>query len=85
MKAHCLVRLQKANETGDIITELKTNRPSDPVIVKYLIQVYNDLGQYSESTSLLEYALTMSLDNEELCEELFFAYVREGKLLKQQN
>lgn len=37
MKAHCLVRLQKANETGDIIAELKTNRPSDPVIVKYLI------------------------------------------------
>ncbi len=83
MKAHCLVKIQKGNETGDIIAEMKQNRPSDPVIVKHLIQVYNDLGQYSEATSLLEYALTMSLDNEELCEELFFAYVREGKLLKQ--
>lgn len=77
-----MIRMQKAHEIGDLMNELKTNKPSDPTIVKYLIQVYNDLGTYSEATTLLEYALTMSLDNEELCEELFFAYVREGKLLK---
>jgi hypothetical protein len=75
--------MQKANESGDLVNELKINKPSDPVIIKYLIQVYNELGSYSEATALLEFALTMSLDNEELCEELFFAYVREGKLLKQ--
>ena len=83
MKAHCLIRMQRPQDTGDLINELRMNKPSDPVIVKYLIQVYNELGTYSEATGLLEYALTMSLDNEELCEELFFAYVREGKLLKQ--
>jgi hypothetical protein len=82
MKAHCMIRMQKAHEISDLMNELKTNKPSDPTIVKYLIQVYNELGTYSEATTLLEYALTMSLDNEELCEELFFAYVREGKLLK---
>ena len=37
---------------------------------------------YSETTSLLEYILGPAQDNEELCEELFFSYVREGKLLK---
>ncbi len=77
-----MIRMQKAHEISDLMNELKTNKPSDPTIVKYLIQVYNELGTYSEATTLLEYALTMSLDNEELCEELFFAYVREGKLLK---
>ena len=40
---------------------------------------------YSETTALLEYTLGAAQDNEELCEELFFSYVREGKLLKQQN
>jgi len=38
---------------------------------------------YSETTSLLEFILTASQENEELGEELFFSYVREGKLLKQ--
>ena len=40
---------------------------------------------YSETTALLEFILGSSQDNEELGEELFFSYVREGKLLKQQN
>eukprot|EP00347_Sterkiella_histriomuscorum_P000542 403375452 len=40
---------------------------------------------YSETTNLLEYVLSINLDSEELCEELFFSYVRENKLLKQQN
>jgi len=65
--------------------ELRTNRPSDPVTSKYLLAIYNDLGIYNEATALLEYVMTVNLDNEELGEELFFSYVRENKLLKQQN
>jgi hypothetical protein len=55
------------------------------VIAKYLVYAYNELGMYSETTALLEYNLSAAQDNEELSEELFFSYVREGKLLKQQN
>ena len=53
------------------------------MIAKHLIQVFNDMGQYQETTALLEYVMAFSLENEELSEELFFSYVREGKLLKQ--
>lgn len=43
------------------------------------------MAMYGDTTNLLEYVLSVNLDNEELCEELFFSYVRENKLLKQQN
>ena len=65
------------------MAELKQTKPTDPVIAKYLVYAYNELGMYSETTSLLEFILTASQENEELGEELFFSYVREGKLLKQ--
>jgi hypothetical protein len=39
---------------------------------------------YSETTALLENIIgSVASENEELLEELFFSYVREGKLLKQ--
>lgn len=47
--------------------------------------VYNDLAQYDQTTALLEYVVKVHMDHEEMQEELFFAYVRENKLLKQQN
>jgi len=43
------------------------------------------LGRHTEATNVLEQILTMFKDNKGLQEELFFSYVREGKLLKQQN
>jgi hypothetical protein len=47
--------------------------------------VFNDLGQYEQTTALLEYVVKIHMDHEEIHEELCFAYVRENKLLKQQN
>lgn len=82
MKAFCLLKMNKNNDCVDLLQEIKTNRPSDPVTAKYLLTIYNDLGMYNETTNLLEYVLSINLDSEELCEELFFSYVRENKLLK---
>ena len=64
---------------------MKQSKPTDHVIAKYLVYAYNEVGMYSETTALLEFIMGSSQDNEELGEELFFSYVREGKLLKQQN
>ena len=85
MKAYCLLKSNKNGECMELLQEIKTNKPSDPVTAKYLLTIYNEMGMYHETTSLLEYVLSINLDNEELCEELFFSYVRESKLLKQQN
>jgi hypothetical protein len=85
MKAFCLLKQNKNGECIELLQEIKSNRPSDSVTAKYLINIYNDLGMYNETTSLLEFVMSVNLDNEELCEELFFSYVRENKLLKQQN
>lgn len=83
MKALALLKLQKLPEAADLVAEVKATKPTDPVIAKHLILVFNDMGQYQETTALLEYVMAFSLEHEELSEELFFSYVREGKLLKQ--
>ena len=84
-KAYCFMKTQRVAEAQDIIAEFKVNRPSEPVLAKYLVHVYNDLAQYDQTTALLEYVVKVHMDHEEMQEELFFAYVRENKLLKQQN
>jgi tetratricopeptide (TPR) repeat protein len=49
------------------------------------VAIYNNIGRYAESTETLEFSLDMFPGNKDLSEALFFSYVREGKLLKQQN
>lgn len=85
LKAFSLLRQNKTLDCMELCYEVKSSRPSDPVIAKYLIIIYNEMGQYNETTALLESVISVSPDNEELCEELFYSYVRENKLLKQQN
>lgn len=43
------------------------------------------MGRYTEATEVLEFVLEMFPSNKDLSEALFFSYVREAKLLKQQN
>jgi hypothetical protein len=50
-----------------------------------MVSIYNNLGRYSDATATLEHILGMFPANKELQEYLFFSFVREGKLLKQQN
>ena len=43
------------------------------------------MGMFQETTNLLEFVLNLHSEEDELQEELFFSYVREAKVLKQQN
>ena len=38
------MKTQRSSEAIEIVQEIKQNKPSDPVIAKYLVYVYNDLG-----------------------------------------
>jgi len=60
-------------------------KPADSTTAKYQVAIYNNLARYSEATVLMEYVLNIFPGKLDLQEQLFFSYVREGKLLKQQN
>lgn len=81
-KAYCLLKQNKIADCVELCQEVKSNRTADLITAKYMILIYNELGMYHETTNLLEYTLSMNIENEELAEELFFSYVRENKLLK---
>lgn len=87
MKAFSLLKLGKIAEIQDLLTEIKTQQKTaaETVTARYLIQIYNEINQNGEATQLLELVCANSPDDEEMAEELFYSYVREHKLLKQQN
>jgi len=47
--------------------------------------IYTSVGQTSVATDVLENTYLMNPDNEDIGKDLFYSYVRENKLLKQQN
>ena len=47
--------------------------------------IYNELGRHDDATLILEGITQMYPGKRELNELLFFSYVRQGDLLKQQN
>ena len=82
LKAYCLVRTHKTVEALELCQDVKSSRPTDAMVAKYLAQIFNDLCLYSETTAILETACAANQEDEELGSELFFAYVRESKFLK---
>jgi predicted Zn-dependent protease len=85
LTAYCLMKGDKMAECIEILNDYKNVKPSDSITTKYLTAIYNHLHMYAEATELLEYIVTQFPSKKDLQEQLFFAYVREGKLLKQQN
>lgn len=85
LTAYCLMKGEKISECTEILNDYKNVKPIDSTTTKYLTAIYNHLHMYSEATDLLEYIVTQFPSKKDLQEQLFFAYVREGKLLKQQN
>ena len=83
--AYCQLKLGKSQECLDILGEYKNIKPTDSQTAKYIVAIYNNLGRYHDATNMLEYILTVFPQKKELQEQLFFSYVRENKLLKQQN
>ena len=54
-------------------------------MILYLVFIYTAFSQSAEATKLLEGVQSLYSERMDLGEQLFFSYVREGKLLKQQN
>ncbi len=52
------MKQNKNSECNELLIEIKTTKPNDPVTAKYLIGIYNELGMYNETTSLLEYVMS---------------------------
>ncbi len=83
--AFCLRKTGKQADSLDILNDFKSQKPSDSQTATYLVAIYNHLGRHGEATVTLEYVLSLFPNQRSLSEELFYSYVREGKLLKQQN
>lgn len=79
------MKLGKHSECQELLAEIRPQNQKDHLIVKYLVFIFTAFGQNEEATQLLEGVQQIHGDKEELGKQLFFAYVREGKLLKQQN
>ena len=85
MKGFCLIKMKKPHEGLDLAVEVKVTKPTNPEICKYLALIYTETGHFSEATTILEDTYFMNPDHEDIGRDLFFSYVRENKLLKQQN
>jgi len=83
--AYCLLKTGKQQECVELLSEYKAQKPADSSTAKYLAAIYHHLGRYDEATAALEYINSLFPGKKDLGEALFFSYVREGKLLKQQN
>lgn len=82
---YCLLRTGRQAECLETLADVKAQKPQESQTAIYLAHIYESLGRYSDATATLEYTLSLFKDNKELAELLFFSYVREGKLLRQQN
>lgn len=83
--AFCNLKMGKTQECLEILNDYKAQKPLDSETARYLAAIYNNLGRYSDATATLEHILEMFPGNQDLQEALFCSFVREGKLLKQQN
>ena len=82
IKAYTLMKLGKHPDCLDLLAEIKPQNQRDPYTIKYLVFIYTAFGQNEEATKLLEQVQTIHSSRADLGEQLFFSYVREGKLLK---
>jgi hypothetical protein len=82
LKAYALLEFSKPEECQDLLKEIKPVKMTDPVIVKLLVLTMIKLGMNAETTQMLENAQAKHETRIDINEQLFFAYVRENKLLK---
>ena len=85
ISAFCLLRTNRQQDCLDILNDYKSPKPQDSQTATYLVLIYESLGRYSDATQVLIDILVIFPNHKQLSELLFFSYVREGKLLKQQN
>ena len=81
--AYCLLKMGKQAEALELLSDVKPERTEDSQSAIYLVAIYNHLGRHNSATLALEFATGRYNNHRGLSEELFYSYVREGKLLKQ--
>lgn len=84
IEAYCQLKQGKTQECHDILADFRGQKPMDSQTAIYLSYIYNELGRHADATTVLEVAAN-DFKKRQLNELLFFAYVRQGNLLKQQN
>ena len=85
IKAYILLKQGKTVECNELICEVKPQTQRDPYTIIYLCKIYEIYGTHDESIKLLENVQDVHSKHIKLGELLFSAYVREGRILKQQN
>ena len=83
IKAYCLMKIGKHSECSDLLNDIKPMNQKDPNTIKYLVFIFTAFGKNEDATLLLENVKELHKNRQDLNEQLFFSYVREGKLLKQ--
>jgi hypothetical protein len=76
--------MKKYQECIETINEIKPFKQTDPNTVAYICEIFTGFGQNANATKLLEQVKDTQKNNEKIQKQLFFAYVRENKILKQQ-
>ena len=82
IKAYCLMKLDRHDECKAILNDFKPMNQKNEIIVKYIVWIYTAFGWNDKAIELLESVKAIHGDRQDIGEQLFFAYVREGKLLK---
>ena len=77
------MKLGKHQESQDLLTEIKPHNQREFNTVRYLVFIFTAFSMNADATRLLENVQGTHGERAELGEQLFFAYVRESKLLKQ--
>ena len=50
----------------EVLHDYKSLKPSDSTTTKYMVAIYNNLGNYSDATNLLEYIINVFPNKKEL-------------------
>jgi predicted Zn-dependent protease len=82
LKAYGLLENGKVEDSQELMKEIKPTKQTDPIIVKFLTLTLIKLGKDAECTKMLEGACNEYPDRSDLAEQLFFAYMRQNKLMK---
>lgn len=85
LKAHCLERIGRTTEALDIVRAVQRTKPLDDTLLSTMNLVFKLAGCEQEMLPTYEYACAhQDVPNDELYQSLFFAYVKRGDFLKQQ-
>ena len=67
MKAYCILKTGgNKGELNELISEIKLTRPTEAIITKYMVKIYNEMGMFTDTTNLLEFVVSVHAEEEDL-------------------